>query len=162
MQPLSYVFGIKMKKLLLATFSLLSAQSTISMTCMTENIEKRFESAHYVFEATVKSRVKLNEESDGVCWSEGESCGSKIATVEIGEVRKGKFDSLETSIYSEDACYCLGTYFPVGAKYIVFGKESDNDQYNVYDMGACWTESYEHADTIFFKNLEKLKKQVKK
>lgn len=151
-----------MKNLLLILLVLSFSQSSIAMTCMTEKVTKKFKKADFVFEAKVKSRLKLDQETDGICWAEGESCGSKIATVEIGEVWKGKFDSLETTVYSEDGCYCLGTYLPVGSRYVVFGKKSDSGQYEVSDMGACWTEPYEHVEKKTFKELTKLKKRANK
>ena len=151
-----------MKKVLLSILVFSFSMPSIAMTCMTEKVKKRFKEADFVFVAAVTAREKLNEESDGICWSEGESCGAKIATVEVGEIWKGEFKSGEASIYSEDGCYCLGTYFPIGSKYVVFGKKSDSTQYDIRDMGACWTESYEYVENKTLKKLNKLRKKANK
>jgi hypothetical protein len=114
------------KKILFIATMILFCGPVIAMTCVTQELKKRYRAADYVFVATVKERVKLEEEKDdGICWAKGESCGSKIATVNIGEVWKGEFETDTATVYSMDGCYCLGTYFEIGKKYIVFGNKSD-------------------------------------
>jgi len=148
---------LTMRKLLIVIFCFCFSRSSIAMTCIADEISARYNQADFVFEATVTKRQKLEEPVNGICPARGTTCGAKIATVNIGEVWKGQFAAGETTIYSEDACNCLGTFFPVGAKYIVFGKKSDQQQYQVRDMGACWTEDYDSFDEAAFESLSDLK-----
>jgi hypothetical protein len=74
----------------------------------------------------------------------------------LGKIWKGEFPSSNTSIYSEDGCYCLGTYFNVGEKYLVFGKKSTDKGYEILDMGACATELIGNVQPDRLKALEEL------
>lgn len=146
-----------MTRLLTVVFCFCFSPASMAMTCIADEIPARYNQADFVFEATVTKRQKLDEPVDELCPAAGETCGAKIVTVNIGEVWKGQFAADETTIYSEDACNCLGTFFPVGARYIVFGKKSDQQQYQVRDMGACRTEDYDSFDEAAFESLYDLK-----
>lgn len=137
------------------------AETVLAMQCMPEPVEKYYKKADFVFEATVVARTKISDEGNGICWSEGESCGSKIANVTLGRIWKGKFPSGSTSIYSGDGCYCLGTYFNVGEKYLVFGKKSTEKSYEVLDMAGCATELVDNVEARTLKKLDKLSKRGK-
>lgn len=93
---------------------------------------------------------------EGICWSEGETCGPKIADVSVGKIWKGKLPSSNTSIYSKDGCYCLGTYFNVGEKYLVFGNKSSQKEFEILDMGACATELISGVNPRRLKKLDRL------
>lgn len=121
------------------------SSSATAMMCVQEELDKRYEAADYIFEATVQSREKLSKKSGEIspCSIKKQHCGPKIATATVGKIWKGNVDKDTTTIFSIDACYCLGTYLLVGEKYIVFGKKSKNEGYQVHDIGACFTEPYD-------------------
>jgi len=109
-----------------------------SMTCQRQEIEKIYNDFGFVFSGKVVERVKEKGEP-GLCWSEGEACGTKIATIEIFDSWKGNLPTL-VEVESDDACNCLGTYFNVGDQYVIFANK-DMDSTKLIDAGACATES---------------------
>ena len=144
------------KKAILFAGLMIFGETVLAMQCIQEPVETYYKNADFVFEATVVGRTKVSGEDNGICWSKGESCGPKVADVKVGRAWKGEFLSANTSIYSEDGCYCLGTYFNVGEKYLVFGKKSAEKEYEILDMGACATELMTNVDPDRLKNLEEL------
>ena len=138
--------------------TLIISAAVHGMTCAPEATEKLFSKADFIFAGKVVERQKLREQPGGLCWMDGDKCGAKIATMKVGKVWKGT-PGERITVYSEDACYCLGTYFDVGKKYLVFGVNSQDDAYSVKDLGACATDLYRYAKREKrIKELNKLKK----
>lgn len=146
-----------MSKSVLVAALMIFSEASLAMQCIPEPVEKYYERADFVFEATVVERTKVSGEGNGICRSEGESCGGKIAEVSVGRTWKGEFQSGNTSIYSQDGCYCLGTYFNVGEKYLVFGMKSPESGYEISDMGACATALINNVEPKQLKKLAELK-----
>lgn len=161
----SIVEGIReennVKNLVLFVALMIFGDTSLAMQCIRESVEKYYKIADFVFEATVVERTKIADQGNGICWSEGEICGPKIAGVKVERTWKGTFPSGNTSIYSEDGCYCLGTYFNVGEKYLVFGKKSSQKEFEVLDMGACATELIANVEPKPLKKLDKLSERDK-
>ena len=137
---------------------LLLSPATFAMTCRRPEPAALFAKADFIFEATVETRLKEYFEPAGpsICWTEGERCGPKIATLRVGRVWKGEPDQRVT-IRSIDGCYCLGTYLLVGERYVVFGTRAAGDTYDMDDMGACATELVRLAEERgFIKTLDAL------
>lgn len=148
-----------MKKVISIAALLVCSEVSMAMQCIPEDVEDYYAAADFVFEATVVDRVKIAEESNGICWTEGDKCGAKIATVKVGNAWKGEFKTNETSIYSEDGCYCLGTYFNIGEKYLVFGNRSGEKEYEIRDMAGCATELFKNVEPKSLEKLGKLKSE---
>jgi hypothetical protein len=49
------------------------------------------------------------------------------------------------TVRSIDGCYCLGTYFSLGDRYIVFATRAAGAAHDMDDMGACATELFANA-----------------
>src|SRR5687768_7719634 len=116
---------------------LLVAPVMFAATCIRPEAAVLFAKADFIFEATVEMRQKETVDvPDGVCSTDGERCGPKVATLRVGRIWKGEPDQRVT-IRSIDGCNCLGTYFLVGDRYLVFGTRATRDAYDMDDMGAC-------------------------
>lgn len=150
-----------MNKPILFAVLMMFVEMSFAMQCIPESVEKYYKKADFVFEATVVERNKIADEGKGICWSEGETCGPKIANVKVERTWKGDFPSSNTSLYSEDGCYCLGTYLLVGERYLVFGKKSSQKEFEVLDMGACATELIGNVEPKRLKKLDKLSERDK-
>mgnify|MGYP003671939404 CR=1 FL=1 len=134
-----------MKKLALVLISLV-AFNVNAMMCEREELEHLYNKADVIFEARVISREFIDGPLNSICWTkrQGEECGSKVVTLETGNTYKGALNK-QVKVYSIDACYCLGKYFPLNESYLVFAKKSDSSQYEYKDLGACATESLSQA-----------------
>ena len=115
------------------------APVTSAMTCVRPPLEQLFARADFVFEATVETRHKLDVPPDPICWTAGDRCGPKIATLRVQRVWKGQ-PGEQTAIRSGDACYCLGTYLMPGERYVIFAIRASGGGSEMTDMGACATE----------------------
>jgi len=127
---------------------LLLSPATFAMTCIRLAPAALFAKADFIFEATVEMRQKEKVDpaaGPGTCWTEGQRCGPKVATLRVGGVWKGK-PGERVTIRSIDGCYCLGTYLFVGDRYVVFATRSTGDTYDMDDMGACATEMFSSAE----------------
>lgn len=109
-----------------------------------QDLGSLYEKADFVFEGNVISRTKLSDNPNGMCWEDGQDCGSKVATLSVGEVWKGDLKE-SVSVFSVDACYCLGTNFRVADKSLVFAVKSDDSRFELKDLGACATRPFEPA-----------------
>lgn len=135
-----------MRTIAIFSLCLLLSPAMFAMTCMRPEPAALFAKADYIFEATVELRQKVDAPSaPTVCWTGGELCGPKVATLRVGRVWKGE-PGEEVTIQSEDGCYCLGTYFIVGNRYIVFATRAAAEAYDMDDMGACATELVANAE----------------
>ncbi len=81
-----------------------------------------------VFKAVVtkRNRVKKNDPDakNNFCWKYSEDqpdCGPKTAHLKFKKIWKGKLEELP-SIYSEDACYRLGSYLFKDETYVFSSK----------------------------------------
>jgi hypothetical protein len=82
-----------------------------AMQCARQPLNEVFDEADAIFAGRISAVHFLPEPSSpGLCWYDGVKCGEKIATVEVGRTWKGEVEKT-AYVYSEDACYCLGTYF---------------------------------------------------
>ena len=129
--------------ILLAT--LLTSTHALGSECNLQPLAKRWQSAEYVFSGTVTHHEKHAELSGKWCETEGPSCGAKLATLEVDKVWKGTIPKHMVNVFSEDACYCLGTYFKTGTRYIVFGTPVSTQNDLINDLGACHTTQF-HID----------------
>jgi hypothetical protein len=135
-----------MRRIGLVSLCLLLSPVTFAMTCIRPEAADVFAKADFVFEATVQMREKIDApEGPSVCWTEGERCGPKIATLRVERVWKGE-PGQHVTIRSIDGCYCLGTYFSLGDRYIVFATRATGESYDMDDMGACATELLANAE----------------
>ena len=131
----------------IAVICLLLSPVTFAMTCTRPEVAALFAKADFIFEATVETRQKEKVDSpvQGVCWTEGERCGPKVATLRVGRVWKGE-PGQNVTMRSIDGCYCLGTYLFVGTRYLVFATRATAAGHDVDDMGACATEIFDQAE----------------
>lgn len=113
------------------------------MLCIPDPIEKLYLESDVVFEAVVVKRTRtkeINPKWKKICWRYSErqpTCGPKIALLKLIKSYKGKVKRLST-IYSEDACYCLGSYLSEGEAYIIFGKSADHKKtYELIATPGC-------------------------
>ncbi len=125
----------------------------IASQCVIQDMDSLYKKADFVFEGEVISREKISDNENKICWDKGENCGSKIATLSVGEVWKGGLKD-STSVLSVDACYCLGTYFKVAEKKIVFAVKSDDSRFDMKDLGACATRPIDQALISILKRIQ--------
>ncbi len=151
-----------MKNYLVAIIFILSVADASAMKCRLTSTEKLYKNSDFVFEAVVVKRNRIRENGQGidpeVCWNYSEDnkgCGPKTATVKIKEIWKGKLKELPV-IYSEDACYCLGSPLSEGTTYIFFSDLAGDDKpYDLISVAAC-------GGIRFEKNFKKEKEIIKK
>jgi hypothetical protein len=135
-----------MRTIAIFSVCLLLSPVTFATMCTRPEPAALFARADFIFEATVEMRQKEKVDvPDGMCWTEGERCGPKVATLRVGRVWKGDPDQ-HVTIRSIDGCYCLGTYLFVGDRYLVFATRAAGDTYDMDDMGACATELLANAE----------------
>jgi hypothetical protein len=135
-----------MRAIGIVSLCLLLSPVTFAMTCVRPDPAELFAKADFIFEATVERRQKVDPPpGPSVCWTEGERCGPKVATLQVGRVWKGNPGRVVT-VRSIDGCYCLGTYFSLGDRYIVFATRAAGDAHDMDDMGACATELLANAE----------------
>jgi len=95
---------------------LFSGGQGAAMSCFQSPLEEVVSEADAVFAGTVTDVRRLWFDGFwgpcGVALGSGK-CGSKIATVSVSKVWKGD-PGETTSVYSQDACNCLGAYLAVG------------------------------------------------
>jgi hypothetical protein len=89
-----------------------------AMMCEKQSIDEVISQAEAVFSGRVQSVRFVPRAIIGqsMCWEhrpEAPECGAKVATVAVHRIWKGELRR-EVSVYSEDACYCLGAYFRAG------------------------------------------------
>jgi hypothetical protein len=126
----------------------LLAPGAFATTCIRPEPATLFAKADFIFEGTVETRRKEPVDAaagSSVCWTQGARCGPKVATLRVGRVWKGA-PGQQVTIRSIDACYCLGTYFSVGDRYVVFAARAAGDAHDMDDMGGCATESLANAE----------------
>ncbi len=135
-------------------FTLVVSQKTLAGKCGAVDLQQQVERADFVFKANVIAKVGVISENE-VCRVKRAQCGAKIATLNVSKVWKGELSANQVAVFSEDACNCLGSYFPENTVHIVFGKTSESNLYEVVDMG-CWTRSIEEVDESFIAELERV------
>ncbi len=100
-----------------------------AMQCVPKKFDEIVQQSDLVFTGKVIKRDAFNEDVDSFCWkysSDNPSCGSKVAVFEINKVWKGDVQKSTVSVYSGDACYCVGSYFNLGEEYIVFANKNSS------------------------------------
>ena len=115
---------------------LIASTEVTSSTCAPTPLATAFEGADYVFEGAVTARSRIESSTDELCTMRGELCGSKVAEFSVSQVWKGSLDTA-TTVYSQDACLCLGSYFEEGDRYIVFAMKSRGQDYALEESQAC-------------------------
>lgn len=113
-----------MKFWLMASLVMLVSPA-LAMQCMPRPLEENFKAADIIFVGKVEQRQAVeSSEPDGICWKQSEKqplCGSKVATFAISKLWKGTLpDTHSVKVFSNDGCYCLGSYFETGKEYLVF------------------------------------------
>lgn len=105
-------------------FCILASSNVNAMQCAEQPFEIMVDKARAIFVGEVVARKRIKSQP-GRCWqssSETSNCGSKVATFKVERIWKGSI-SENAKVFSEDACYCLGSYFEVGDKYLVFARQ---------------------------------------
>lgn len=136
--------GFLLKKIIVVFSLVLLSIDALAMVCEPPSTKELYEKADMVFEAVVEKRIRVKEHDQKTdnkyCWEYSEDqpdCGPKTAHLKIKEVWKGKLDKLHT-IFSEDACYCLGSYLLKGENYIFFSKLAEPDKpYALISASSC-------------------------
>ena len=136
-----------MRTIAIVFVGLLLSPVTFAMTCTRPEPAALFAQADFIFEATVETRQKEKVDATvpSMCWTAGERCGPKVATLRVGRVWKGD-PGQQVTIRSIDGCYCLGTYLFVGDRYVVFATRAAGATHDMDDMGACATEPFGIAE----------------
>jgi hypothetical protein len=142
-------------KILLAIIFLLFTFDASAMECSPTPIDHLFKQSDFVFEAEVVKRKPVRALEGALCskYSKGEpTCGPKIADLKIKEIWKGSRDETP-SLYSGDACYCLGSYLSEGETYVIFAKRAEPQKpYRLIATPGCGSIRLEK-----YSNKEKLK-----
>ena len=116
------------------------SSSATAMTCSLIPFDEAIQQADVIFQGTVIAREALSNSSNGLCWEQSEGyysdCGPKIATFDVHQLWKGDVDSSVT-VFSEDACYCLGNYFTMDSELIVFARLEDIHNADLIAQDVC-------------------------
>jgi hypothetical protein len=123
-----------MKYRLMALF-IMAASPALAMQCMPRPLEENVKAADIVFLGKVTAREPVEyKDEDSICWQRSEKmplCGGKIAAFTVSKWWKGAPpDQTSIRVFSNDACYCLGSVFETGKEYLVFAnrtKEGEAD-----------------------------------
>ncbi len=143
-------------RLFIISLVFLLSSGSFAMECVASKLKDKFESADFVFMGTVVQREKIQDNGNGICWNKGELCGPKVATLAVEEIWKGNMALKDVRVYSEDACYCVGTYYELDQRYIVYGNAVDSENFEIHGMGACYSEIFD--DKYSKKTIKKLNK----
>jgi hypothetical protein len=103
---------------LLVAFIVVASTSAQAMMCEQQTLEEVIPRADAIFSGRVQfvRFVPRAIVGQSMCWEhrqEAPDCGAKVATIAVQRIWKGELRR-EVLVYSEDACYCLGTYFREG------------------------------------------------
>lgn len=110
---------------ILTSALLVDGRESWAMLCTQQPLDEVIENADAIFTGRIRSVDFLPEPSSpSLCRYDGVKCGGKIATVQVRRVWKGEVEKT-AYVYSEDACYCLGTYFEKGQERLFIVKHSD-------------------------------------
>lgn len=73
-----------------------------------------------------------------LCWdaSHGDDCGGKRVTFALGEVLRGRLEK-RIEVISEDACYCLGSYWELGSDYLVIAEVDEANANRLVAASVC-------------------------
>lgn len=127
-------------KLSMAIIFFLFSFDASAMECSPTPVDDLFKQSDLVFEAEVVKRKPVRKVEDALCskYSRDEpTCGPKIADLKIREIWKGPRGEAK-SLYSGDACYCLGSYLSKGETYIIFAKRAEPDEsYGLIATPGC-------------------------
>lgn len=126
-------------------------------TCDTPSLNKRIESADYIFSGKVVSRKK--DTSNSIYATDHILCGAKTAEIEVFQTWKGILEN-KVKVFSWDACNSLGTYFAEGEQYLIYAKHGNKNSDEIVDVGACYTELL--IESVRNRSVFKLNKKYKK
>lgn len=85
--------------------------------------------AEIAFVGVVTGVEESPYQPSGSCWAQTvlkPTCGGKLASFQISETLRGK-PGVAATVLTEDACYCLGHYWKVGASYLVVARANSGD-----------------------------------
>lgn len=104
------------------------SQSAIASSCAPMPPAKVAAQAEVAFVGTVLRVERDSYRPRRSCWgaSRGPNCGGKRVTFAVVEVLRGDL-SERIELVSEDACYCLGSYWDVGDAYLVIASTEGED-----------------------------------
>lgn len=115
-----------------------TALPAFASTCMRMEPHEVAKRAEVAFVGTV-----LKVEADPyrpweLCWdaSHGDDCGGKRVTFELAEVLRGRLEK-RVEVISEDACYCLGSYWEVGSDYLVIAEVDEANANRLVAGSVC-------------------------
>ncbi len=96
------------------------AERAMASTCEPMSPANAAEHAEVAFVGTVLQVDRDPYRPRHLCWDEshGSHCGGKRVTFAVEEVLRGELGE-KVELVSEDACYCLGSYWDVGDAYLV-------------------------------------------
>jgi hypothetical protein len=109
-----------MKKLA-ATVSAFLGTHALASQCVMQAPERIAASAQVAFVGIVTAVQESPYKPSDLCWArsrEAPQCGGKLVTLQVTESLRGRVSS-RTTVVSEDACYCLGSYWKVGSSYLI-------------------------------------------
>ena len=103
-----------------------------AMMCTQPPLNESIGQADAILSGTIAAVRYLPAEVDELfCWHNQvgrEKCGAKVVEVTVEKVWKGEVES-SVFVFSEDACYCLGTYVSNGDKKVFFLKKYVGDMH---------------------------------
>ena len=101
-------------------FCTIIVQPAVASTCARLPPAEVANQAEVAFVGTVLEAERDSYRPRRTCWgaSRGPKCGGKRVTFAVVEVLRGDVDD-RVELLSEDACYCLGSYWEVGDAYLV-------------------------------------------
>ncbi|WP_395792843.1 hypothetical protein [Aquimonas sp.] len=99
------------------------AERAMASTCEPMSPTNAAEHAKVAFVGTVLQVDRDPYRPRHLCWDEshGSHCGGKRVTFAVVEALRGDVDE-RVELVSEDACYCLGSYWDVGDSYLVIAR----------------------------------------
>lgn len=137
-------------RILLAIIFLLFTFDVSAMYCTSTPVDHLYKQSDFVFEAEVVKRKSVEGQDEKWCWKRSQNyptCGPKVADLKIKEIWKGRLDETPT-IYSGDACYCLGSYLSDGETYVIFAKRAEpNKPYRLIATPSCGSIKLEKFST---------------
>lgn len=152
-------------RILLALIFLLFTFDASAMECIEtvdQSVDQLYKRSDFVFEAEVVKRKPVLAVEDGLCWKYSKdrpNCGPKIVDLKIKEIWKGRLDETPT-IYSEDGCYCVGSYLFEGDTHVIFAKRAEPQKpYDLIATPGCGSIELEKHST---QNKLKIKELVER
>ena len=143
-------------RIFLCLWGVMLGTSAWGMECPFSTLPERVNAAEVVFVGTVAGRSFLEGvESKGRCWTQknGPECGPKVAHLKVEKIWKGTVGK-NAVVYSEDGCYCTGSYLKPGQTYIIFAARHEalaryGAEYGTLHCGGTMGAGDDNGDTAY-------------